>query len=603
MRYLRFLTLLLPGFFGCGESAAPKPVNPVVPVAKPRESRGTPPNVKFTDITAKAGIAFNHHNGAFGKKLLPETLGSGCAFFDFDNDGKQDILLVRSCDWPGFEKKKEPSLTLYRNQGDGTFDDVTKSVGLDVTCFGMGVAIGDVDNDGRADVFVTAVGGNRLFRNTNEGRFVETTLNAGDLGKSQSWPTASGEAFLSWNQPITFPSSSAFLDYDKDGKLDLFVCNYVSWTPKNDLTQGFTFTGLGRAYGPPTTFVGTYCQLYRNQGDGTFADVTRSAGIEVKDPTSSQPVAKALGVIVFDADGDGWPDIVVANDTVRNFFFRNLGNGRFQEMGESVAIAYAEGTPRGAMGIDWGQYSPTHSALLIGNFANEPNTFLKLEDPKNLVFIDDAVGEGIAGPSKGPLVFGTMFFDYDLDGRLDFLTANGHLEPEIKTVQPDQSYAQAAQLYWNAGKRPCFDLVTADQAGPDLFQPMVGRGCAFADVDGNGTLDVLLTQNGGPARLLRNEGGTGNHWVRLQLEGDGKMVNRSAIGASVTLTLGKSTLTQEVRSTRGYLSCSELPLTFGLGKVDKVDRVEIRWPGRDVPPTILENLEANKTHRFRAPAK
>jgi hypothetical protein len=561
------------------------------------------PKVPFTDITRRAGITFTHTSGASGRKLLPETMGSGVAFLDFDGDGHQDLFFVNSRAWPGFERRgQQPTLALYRNQGDGTFTDVTGDVGLDLSLYGMGVAVGDFDNDGRPDLFVTAVGGSRLLRNVLENgkaRFVDVTARAGDLARGATWPNAEGASFLAWNAPIGFPSSAAFLDYDLDGWLDLFVCNYVEWSPHFDLSQGFSLRGQGRAYGPPAAFGGTHSQLLRNQGNGTFTDVSRKAGIEVLGRDLARPVGKALGVIVCDPDADGWPDLVVANDTVRNFFFHNQRDGTFRERGEEVGIAYADGKPRGAMGIDWGEYRAGQSALLIGNFANEPDTLLRQERAGPLLFTDVAAAEGLAGPSRGPLVFNIFFFDYDLDGRLDLLSNNGHLEPGIATVQPNQTHAQAPQLFWNTGGRPAFVPVTDAQAGADLFERLVGRGAAHADIDGNGTPDLVLTENGGPARLLRNDGGTGHHWVRLVLIGDGRTVNSSAIGARVVLHAGGQSQSRDVLGSRGYLSACELPVTFGLGPATRIDRVEVHWPGRARPVQVVTDLAVDRTHLIR----
>lgn len=590
-------------------SGPPKPVD-----VKKRKAVAISPDVKFKDLTTQAGIQFQHQNGGFGQKFLPESLGGGCAFFDFDNDGKQDLLLINSCRWPGYEEKEKPAPTmaLYRNKGDGTFADVTAAAGLKVTFYGMGVAVGDFDNDGWTDIFITGVGGNHLFKNSPDekgGRkFVDVTKAAGDLTDSWNWPTAKADDFLKLDTPISFPSSAAFLDYDKDGLLDLFVCNYVTWSPHYDLTQGFTLAGLGRAYGPPTTFPGAHCQLYRNNGNGGFENVTRKAGIEVFDEFR-KPVAKALGVIVCDVDEDGWPDIVVANDTVRNFLFHNQGNGTFREKGQEAGVAFVQGVARGAMGIDFGEYrsgrvengknQPGQCALVIGNFANEPDALLRLDNPKRLLFTDVAAVEGIEGPSRITLTFGAFYFDYDLDGRLDYLALNGHLEPEINKVQSSQHYRQPAQLFWNTGDIPAFEETTFAQCGGDLFAPLVGRGSAFADIDGNGALDLILMENGGPAKLLKNEGLAGQNWVRLALEGNGKTTNKSAIGARVTLSAGDQVQKREVVGTRGYLSSSELVLTIGLGKTDKIDRVEIIWPGRDATPQVITDLAINKEHRIQ----
>jgi enediyne biosynthesis protein E4 len=571
------------------------------------------PAVTFTDVTERAGVRFRHVNGAFGKKLMPETMGSGVAFLDYDKDGKPDLLLVNSCHWPGHEPRGQPAptLALYRNKGKGVFEDVTRESGLAVTLYGMGVAVGDFDNDGWPDVFITALGGCRLFRNVpadpkdpGKGRkFEDVSARLGDLARSD-WPAAGN--FLDHADPISYPSSCAFLDYDNDGHLDLFVCHYITWSPRTDLQFGFKLQGKGRAYGPPMPFRGSQCALYRNvpvdprdPGKGRkFEDVSARAGVQVLD-RAGEPLGKALGVTVCDADGDGWPDVFVANDTVRNFFFHNQRDGTFKERGVESGLVYADGKERGAMGIDWGEHRPGQFALVIGNFQGEPSTLLRLDHPGRLLFTDVAQAEGLAGPSGASLRFGLFYFDYDLDGRLDLLTCNGHLEPAIRTVRPADSYAQPVQLFWNTGGKRAFEPVPAARAGADLFRPLVGRGCAFADIDGNGTLDVVLTENGGPARLLRNEGGTGNHWIRLTLEGDGKRCNTSAIGARVVLTAGGQKQHREVTGARGYLSQSELTLTFGLGKATTVERVEILWPSRGIPPQVLTNLAADREHRIK----
>jgi hypothetical protein len=566
------------------------------------------PSVHFTDITGPAGIRFQHFTGAFGMKLLPETMGSGVAVIDFDNDGRPDLLFVNGCPWPGHERDvaRQPTLQLYRNLGGGKFQDVTAESGVGATMYGMGATVGDYDNDGWPDLFVTGVGGCRLFHNEVGNRkggrgpfFKDVTAEAG-VGGPGGWPRASAANFLDHLQPVPFASSAAFLDYDGDGLLDLFVCHYVTWSPGLDRKLGFTLKDGQRAYGQPKAFEGAQCALYRNRGGGRFEDVSAKAGVQEFEREGTEAgarvrnVGKSLALIVCDIDEDGWPDVVVANDTVRNFLFHNVaredGSRTFKEVGYLAGVAYAEGQARGAMGIDWAPaYRPDClGALVIGNFADEPDTFLCLEDARRLQFSDRALAEGIAGPSRPLLKFGTLFFDYDLDGRPDLLTCNGHLEPEIAQVQPGQRYEQPVQLFWNTGrKRRGFEPATPEAAGSDLFRPLVGRGCAYLDVDGDGDLDVVLTANGEPARLLRNDGGTGHHWVRLRLEGDGRRSNRSAVGARVTLEAGGAVQKQEVASARGYLSASELVLTFGLGKNTQVDRVTIHWPGRNGGTQVL----------------
>ncbi|MBY0228637.1 MAG: CRTAC1 family protein, partial [Gemmataceae bacterium] len=492
------------------------------------------PDVRFEDITARAGIVFTHENGATARKLLPESMGSGVAVFDFDGDGRQDLLFVNSRVWPG-ERGKRATLALYRNQGGGEFKEVTGETGLDLELFGMGVAVGDYDNDGWPDVFITAVGGNRLFRNDGGKRFIDATARA-RVGGPGAWS-----------------ASAAWLDYDGDGRLDLFVCNYLSWSPELDDKSGARLRTGERAYAPPRAFAGAQCFLYRNRGDGAFDDV--SALVAVK-----EPLGKSLGVAVGDFDGDGWPDLAVANDTERNFLFRNVGGTRFEEIGRPAGVAFSDRRPRGAMGIDWvPSLRDGKGAIAIGNFADEPNTLLVRRGDS---FVDLAVPEGIAAPSRPLLKFGLFFLDYDLDGRLDLLTCNGHLEPDIAKADSSQAHLQPVQLFRQRHKG--FALATEKDIGPDLLKPLAGRGCAFGDLDGDGVPDVVLTANGGPARVLRCVNRTGNRWLRLRLAGDGRRSNTSAIGARVELEAGGRVQKREVQGARGYLSSSELVLTFGL---------------------------------------
>jgi hypothetical protein len=380
-----------------------------------------------------------------------------------------------------------------------------------------------------------------------------------------------------------------------------------------DLSINATLTGIGRAYLQPQQFEGSQCSLYRNLGDGKFQDVSEAAGVTVVAPEGTgpnarkRPVAKSLGVVICDPDGDGWPDLLVANDTVRNFFFHNVPGPNktrvYEEKGEIVNAARAEGQVRGAMGIDWGEYLPGRVGAVIANFANEPITFLTVQnsDAERLRFTDSALAVGLAGPSRFWLKFGTFLFDYDLDGRLDLLVCNGHLEPEIARVQAGQQYAQPPQLFWNAGDPArVFEPVTADSAGPDLFRPLVGRGCAYLDYDGDGDLDVVLVENNGRARLLRNDAKLGNRSVRLTLVGDGKTSNSSAIGAQLIIEAGGKTSYRDVAGARGYLSQSELPVTVGLGPVTKIDRITVRWPGKDAgAPQVWTNLKAGSAYTLR----
>jgi len=522
------------------------------------------PTVLFTDVTKDSGVSFVHNNGAYGGKLLPETMGGGVAFFDYDNDGAQDLLLINSSDWPWHkpEGKGPATPALYHNDGHGHFTDATAGSGLDISCYGMGVAIGDYDNDGLEDVFITAVGGNHLFHNEGNGKFKEVSSAAGVGGGASDWS-----------------SCAAWVDYDNDGKLDLFVGNYVKWSREIDAEVGYKIDGKTRAYGQPMNFEGAFPRLYHNDGNGHFTDVTAQSGLEVKNTATGVPASKTLGVAPVDLDGDGWMDLVVANDTTPNLVFLNQHNGTFKEIGAASGIAFdSYGNTRGAMGIDAARYrNDDKLGIAIGNFANEM-TALYVAQNQPLLFADEAIPEGVGPASRLLLKFGLFFFDYDLDGRLDLLTSNGHLETEISKIQKSQTYAQPAQLFWNAGPRSggCFVVAPSEKCGADLFKPIVGRGSAYADIDGDGDPDLVLTQVGGAPLVLRNDQKLHHHWIRLKLVGTKS--NRDAIGAWVKARVGAETLWRQVMPTRSYLSQSELPITLGLGTAEKVDDLEIVWP-------------------------
>ncbi|MCB1876634.1 MAG: CRTAC1 family protein [Chromatiales bacterium] len=539
-----------------------KPPVDQTPVAAPKSgpTGGQAPTVRFSDQTQAAGIGFIHRNGAQGERLLPETMGSGVAFFDYDSDGDMDLLLVNSDHWPNgdYGDEPRPGNALYRNDGKGNFEDVSQGSGLETPAYGMGVAVADYDADGDQDVFLTNLGANRLMRNDSDGHFTDVTAQAGVAGPDTAWST-----------------SATFFDYDGDGDLDLFVANYVQWSRETDFGVDFRLTGIGRAYGPPTAFGGSHSLLYRNDGDGYFTDVSAESGIQVDNPASGNPAGKALAVLAADLNKDGRPDLLVANDTVGNFWFRNTDQG-FVEEGVLAGLAYdRNGVATGAMGADGADYrNDGDFGIAIGNFANEM-TSLYVTQAGELPLADEAIVEGIGPASRQALSFGVLFLDYDLDGRLDFVQANGHLEEEIAKVQPSQSYRQPAQLFWNCGPDCAASFQAVADPG-DLGEPIVGRAVSYADIDGDGDLDLLLTQNGGHPLLLRNEQQTGNHWLRVRLQSDGP--NQDGIGAEIRLRANGIEQRRLVMPSRGYLSQVELPVTFGLGPATEIESLQVRWP-------------------------
>jgi hypothetical protein len=501
---------------------------------------------RLTDVTAAAGIQFRHNSGAFGAKYLPETMGPGCAFFDYDADGWLDILLVNGMGWPD-HRRERTTMRLYRNNRNGTFTDVTERAGLAVEMYGMGVAIGDYNNDGFPDLLITAVGQNRLFQNNGRGRFIDVTEKAGLGGRT------------------AFSTSAIWFDFDRDGLLDLLVCNYVKWSPAHDVFC--SVEGKRKSYCTPEAYHGETCWLFRNRGNGTFEDVTAKSGIF--DSTS-----KSLGVALLDYDRDGWPDLLIANDTQPNKLYRNLRNGTFEDVGVRAGVAFSEdGKARAGMGVDAADFDNSGAeGIAITNFDNE---MMALYRPaRDGTYKDAAQRAGVGQASRASLGFGCAFVDIDLDGRLDLVAANGHIDETVRRIHGNVGYAQPPHLFLNDGKGGFRDV--AAQAGAGFASPKVSRGLAYGDFDRDGSPDLLITTNQGEAYLYRNEQLSGNRGLRLRLTGTKS--NRDAIGALVRVFGPDGAQSRRVKSGSSYLSQSELTLTFGLGKRDAASRLVIEWP-------------------------
>ncbi len=530
---------------------------------------GRDPGFHLTNVTAAAGIQFQHNSGAYGGKLLPETLGSGCAFLDYDRDGWQDILLVNGMDWPGHQKQRS-TLKLYRNNRNGTFSDVTKAAGLDIELYGMGVAAGDYDNDGFPDIFISCVGQSRLFRNTGKGTFVDVTKASGLLGRQ------------------ALSTSALWFDYDRDGLLDLFVCNYVRWSPEHDVFC--SLDGTHKSYCTPEAYRGDTCWLFHNRGNGTFEDVTAWSGI-------FDSSSKSLGVAMFDYDQDGWPDLLVANDTQANKLYRNLRNGKFKDVAVEAGLAFStEGKARAGMGVDTGDFENSGKAgVAITNFDNEMIGLYHSVAAGATgagTYDDVAVASGLGAASRSTLGFGCAFFDANLDGWLDLAVANGHIDETVRNIRGNVGYAQAPQLFLNRGAGKFRDV--AREIGGGFETPIVGRGLAYGDFDRDGDLDLLMTTNNGPAYLYRNDQTAGNRSIRFQLTGTKS--NRDAIGATVKIFNGGQSQSRVVHGGSSYLSQSELPVTFGVGKSEKIERVTIDWPSGRTEE--YKDLASGKVHEI-----
>ncbi len=519
------------------------------------------PGLRFTDATKSAGLDFRHNTGTFGAKYLPETMGPGCAFLDYDNDGWLDILLLNGADWPGHQRQRSTP-RLLRNNRNGTFTDVTRAAGLDIEMYGLGVAVADFNNDGFPDLYLTGVGQNRLFRNDGRGRFHDVTNSAG-LGSRRA-----------------FSTSALWFDFDRDGSLDLFVCNYVRWSPETDVFC--SLDGKNKSYCTPEAYRGSTCWLFRNKGDGTFEDVTATSGI-------FDPSSKSLGVAMLDVDGNGWPDLFVANDTQPNKLYRNQGNGKFIESAVALGVAFSEdGRARAGMGVDVGDYRRSGKmGIAVTNFDNE---MMALYEPGGRGFVDRAMAAGVGAASRQRLGFGCLFGDFDLDGHLDLAAMNGHIDDTVRGVGRGASHAQVPNLFLNDGAGRFRDA--ALEVGAEFAAPKIGRGIAAGDFDRDGDLDLLITTNGGGAHLYRCDVTNGNRSIRFRLQG--RKSNRDAIGAIVQIHDASGMQMLMVKSGSSYLSSSDKTLTFGVARREQVDRAVIYWPSGHTDE--FRKLAANRTY-------
>ena len=525
---------------------------------------------RFVDVTASSGIDFRHVHGGTGEKYFVETMGAGVAFLDYNNDGRLDVFAVNGGTLPGYAGPP-PRNRLFRNAGGGRFSDVTRFAGVGQTAYGMGVCAGDVDNDGHDDLYVTCYGPNSLFRNNADGTFRNVAAEAGVAGDA-AWSVG-----------------CAFLDYDADGFLDLYVANYVDYSIASTETRLRPYVSRsarlseeGRFYPHPDNFKGAADRLYRNNGDGTFSDVTEPAGVY-------NPRGKGMGMACADVDGNGFVDVFVANDMTPNFLYLNQGDGRFVEKGLLSGVAYSgSGELQSSMGADFGDFDRDGRLdLAVTNFRLEGAGLFRNEG--GALFTDISSISGIRTPTFPHVGWGTGFLDYDNDGWADLLMVHGHVLDNADRA--GSVYHQPAILMRNRGDGRFVDVTR--EVKDDLSAPVPGRGAAFGDYDNDGDVDVFILAVNGTARLLRNEVGNRNRWLRIKLVGAargdrqhpgaaGRVSNRNGIGARVTVWAGGSRQSREVRSGSSYLSQNDFRLHFGLGKHPAADSVTVRWPGGTV---------------------
>ena len=538
-----------------------------IPVGKASVNEvNTPYPVTFTDVTEEAGIQFQHISGITEKKYLIETMGSGAAFFDYDNDGDIDLYIVNSGMVPGTTETATFGNVLYRNDGNGRFTDVTETAGVGDTGYGMGVVVGDYDNDGDEDLYVVNFGPNVLYENNGDGTFTDVTKQAGL--EDAAWGIC-----------------GAFVDFDRDSDLDLYVVNYVEYdfNMKLCVNQGLFI------YCHPRYFVGETDMLYRNNGDGTFTSITKEAGIY------NTVEGKGMSIAVGDYNNDSWPDIYIVNDTTRNFLYMNNRDGTFTDIGLYAGCGYdANGMPQGGMGSDCGDYdNDGWLDIFVTNSSRETNMLYKNNGDGTFTDVTETVG--LADPSFFYLGYGNKLFDYDNDGDLDIFVANGHLQDIIELLENQVTYAQNAHLYRNNGNGIYTEI--SSELGGYFAERYVGRGVAVGDYDNDGDTDIFIVNSNQPAILLRNDGGNLNNWLRLQLIGTKS--NQDGIGARIKVVSGGLTQIREIQSGSSYVSESDRRIIVGLGKNNQAELIEIKWPSGVVQ--ILKNVKANQSLKITEP--